>query len=116
MGLLVREVTFGRGSMFVGTQMIAGHRGETGEINRGKGPFLSAIVRPIITLGSFPRKVPTIFGQIDLHRGDVGPRAGNMLARDSNPGSLKVFRRKTRPFLIFSMRPCSAAGAFDTLY
>lgn len=49
-------------------------------------------------------------------RRDGRSSIANMLACDSNPGSLKVFRRKTRPFLIFSMQARSAGGAFDTLY
>lgn len=37
-------------------------------------------------------------------RRDDRPCVANMLACDRNSGNLKVFRRKTRPFLIFSMQ------------
>lgn len=97
--------------------MILEERGETPDINRSEGDLS---YRPLYPRSLFPRvsrKVPTIFGQIDLHPGDGAPRIREYAcARFKSEGSLKVFRRKTQPFLIFSMQPRLAVVAFDTLY
>lgn len=76
----------------------------------------SSIVRSITILKNIVEKLELFSDKSTSLSEETTLYSEYACVRSESIRNLKVFRRKTRPFLIFSMQARSAEGAFDTLY